>query len=74
MLVLVQQKIKADNKNVNFPTQFGLGNISNKFYYFKSEEVSLNRSVYHFSVDYDAIDKSEILNIHKYLVVNNNMK
>ena len=30
-------KFKADNKNVNFPTQFCLGSISNKFDYVKSE-------------------------------------
>ena len=24
-------KFKADNKNANFPTQFSLGSISNKF-------------------------------------------
>ena len=37
-----------------------------------AKEVSLN--VYNFSVDYDAIDKSDILNIHKYLMVKNNIK
>ena len=28
-------------------------------------------NVYNFSVDYDAIDKSERLNIHKYLMLRN---
>ena len=37
-------------------------------------EVSLKISVCNFSVDYDAIDKSDILNIHKYLMVNNKIK
>ena len=34
-------KFKASNKNVNFPFQFCLGSISNKFSYVDSEEVSL---------------------------------
>ena len=27
-----------------------------------------------FSIDYNSIDKSDILNIHKYLMAKNNMK
>ena len=61
-------KFKADNKNVNFPIQFYLGSISNAFSAIKSREVSLNRNVYDFSVDYNSIDKSDILNIHKFLM------
>ena len=38
------------------------------------EEVSVKGNVYDFSVDYDANDNSDILNIHTYLMVNNNMK
>ena len=67
-------KFKADNKNVNFPTQFCFGSISNGFSAHESREVSLNGDVYGFSVDYDSIDKSDILNIHKYLMTKNNMK
>ena len=40
----------------------------------ESREVSLNRNVYHFSVDYNSIDKSDILNIHKYSTTKNNKK
>ena len=40
----------------------------------KSREVSLNENVYNFSVDYNSIDKSDILNIQKYLMVKNNIK
>ena len=40
----------------------------------KSKEVSLNRNGYDFSVDYSAIDKSDILNIPKYLTTKNNLK
>ena len=47
-------KGKANNKNVNFPTQFCLGSISNGFS--NTREVSLNGNVYDFSVDYNFID------------------
>ena len=67
-------KFKANNKNVNFPTHFCLGSISNGFGAIASREVSLKGNVYHFPADYDAIDKSDILNIHKYLMVKNNIK
>ena len=68
-------KLKGDNKNVNFPTQFCLGSISNGFSALESREVSLNGKVYDFSVDYNSIiDKSDILNIHKYLMTKNYIK
>ena len=67
-------KIKADNENVNFPTQFGLGSISNRFSATESREVSLNGSVYDVSVDYNSIDKSGMLNIYKYLMTKDNIK
>ena len=60
-------KCKADNKHFNFRTQFYLGSISNGFNNTGSTEISLNGNVYYFSVDYSSIDKSEILNIPKYL-------
>ena len=67
-------KFKTDNKNVNFPTQFCLGSLSNGFSATESREVSLNGNVYDFSVDYNSVDKSDILNIHKYLIKKNNVK
>ena len=67
-------KFKADNKNVNFLTQFCLGSISNGFSATKSKEVSLNGNVYDFSVDYNSIDKFNILNIHKFLMTKDNIK
>ena len=67
-------KFKADDKNVNFPTQFCLGSISNGFSTTKSTEVSLNGNVCDFSVYYSSIDQSNILNIHKYLMIKNNVK
>ena len=67
-------KFKADNKNVNFPTQFCLGSISNGFSNTESRQVSLNGNVYDFPVDYNSIDKSDILNIHRHLMTKNNTK
>ena len=55
-------KFKADNKNINFPTQFCLRSISNGFSTAESREVYLNGIVYDFSVHYNSIDKSDILN------------
>ena len=67
-------KFKAENENVNFPTQFCLGSISDVFSATEFREVHLNGIVYEFSVDYNSIDKSDILNIHKYLMTKNNIK
>ena len=67
-------KFKGENKNVVFPTQFCLGSISNGFSAIEYREVSLNGNVYSFSVDYNSIDKSHILTIHKYLMTKNNIK
>ena len=69
-------KFKANYKDVNFPNQVCLGNICNGFHATMSTEVSLGGNVYDFSVDYNAIDKSDILNIHKYLMfkIKNNIK
>ena len=39
-----------------------------------SREIFLNGNVYDFSVDYNYIDKSHILNIHKYLMTKNNIR
>ena len=38
-------KLKADNQNVNFPTQFVLGSISNGFSNAESNAVSLRWSI-----------------------------
>ena len=65
-------RFKASNKTCNF--QFCLGNISNGFSATESREVSLNRNVYDFSVDDNSIDKSDMLNTHRYLTIKNNVK
>ena len=58
-------KFKACNENFNFLTQFCLRSISNGF--------GALGNVYYFSVDYNLIDKPNILNIHKYLMIKNNV-
>ena len=75
VFLLLEKKIKfkADNKNVNFPTQFRLGSISNWFSATESRELSLKRNVHDYSLDCTTINKSEILNIHNYLMVKNNI-
>ena len=67
-------EFKAGNKNINFPAQSCLGSISNGLSAIESRELSLNGNVYDFSVNYSSIDKSDILNIHKYLMTKNNIK
>ena len=73
---------KADNKNVNFSTQFCLGSISNGFSAHESREVSLNRNMYDYNYNMISICiisiiilliNLDILNIHKYLVTKNNI-
>ena len=59
---------------MNFPTQFCLGNISNGFSATESRQVSLNENVYYSSVNYNSIDRSNILNIQKYLMTENNIR
>ena len=67
-------KFKANNKNVNFPTRFCLAGISDEFSSTEPREVSLNGNVCDFSVYYNSVDKSDILNIHEYLMNKNNLK
>ena len=43
---------KSNNKTVEFPTEFCLGNISNKYGYADAEKVSFKVNVYHFLFDY----------------------
>ena len=51
--------------------QFCLGIISNGFSVTESIDVSLKWKYVSFFVDYNSIDKSHILNIHKYLTNEN---
>ena len=63
-------RFKANNKNVNFSTWFGLRSISDGFSASEFREVSLNGNMCDFSGDYNSIDKSDILKTHKYLIIN----
>ena len=69
-------KFKVNQENVNFSTIFFLGSISEKCSAVESRKVSFKGNMFDYSVSVDsnAIDKSEILNIHKYLLVENNVK
>ena len=67
-------QFKADNGNPNFATLFFLGSISDGFHANESSKLFLEENVFDFSVDYNAIDKSDTLDIHKYLMVKNNAK
>ena len=60
----IYKKFKSDNKSANFLTEFCLGRIFEKFDAVESREVSFEENVNDFSVDYNAIEKSAILNIH----------
>ena len=64
-------KFNTNNKNVNLPTKFCLGSISNGFGATSSRDISLKGNVYNLSVNYNAIVNCDIVNIHKYLVVKN---
>ena len=66
--------VKPIIKNFNFPTQFCPGNIYQEFGATESRQVSLKRNVYDLSVDYNAIDKSNIINIIECIMVKNKIK
>ena len=57
-------KFKASNKNDIFPSQFCFRSISNEFDSNDLNEVSIRGNVHDFSGHYDAIDKSNLLNIN----------
>ena len=57
-------KFKTRSRNINFPTKFHLGSTSEKFGTISSREISFLGNVYDVSVNYYAIDKSDILSIH----------
>ena len=51
-----------------------LGNISKDLIINNVKKKRLNEYVYEFSVDYDIIDTSNIMNIHKYLTKKHDIK
>ena len=52
-----------------------LESISKDFTKDEQGEISLNATtVYDFSVDHSLIEKEEVLNVHQYLMIKNNIK
>ena len=67
---------KSVNLNLILKTKAFCLNFVLEAYEFDSndlDEVSFKENVYDFSVDYNTIDKSNNLNIHKYLMIKNNV-
>ena len=54
-------------------TQLRLANISNNWSADNMKKTELHGYVYDFSVDYDATEVVDILDVHKYLMKKNNM-
>ena len=54
--------------------EFCLGSISKDFTKDEQREIFINGTVYDFTVDHSSIQKKDILNIHEYLMVKNNIK
>ena len=63
-------KSKAKDSEIN-PHELCLENISKDWSLDNMKKTSLQGCVYDFSVDYDAISVSDILDIHKYLMEKN---
>ena len=63
-------KFKAKDSEI-VPTPLCLGNITKEFSEDNTKKTGLNRYVYDFSVDYDCISVSDILDIHKDLMEKN---
>ena len=60
-------KFKAKDSEI-IANSLCLGNISDEWLVNNMKETGFNGYVYDFSVDYDAIEVSDILDIHKYLM------
>ena len=71
-LLMVQKlfKFKAKDSEIN-SYELCLGNISKDWSIGNMKKTSLKGCVYDFSVDYDAIEVFDILDIHKYLMEKN---
>ena len=65
-------KFKAKDSNI-IATPLCLGNISKDWSVDNMKDTGLNGYVYDFSVDYDATNVDDILDIHKYLMKKNNI-
>ena len=65
-------KFKANDSEI-VATPLCLGNISKDWTVDNMKKAELNRYVYDFSVDYDAIVVDDILDIHNYLMKKNDI-
>ena len=65
-------KFKAKDSEI-VATPLCLGNISKDWSVDNMKKTGLNGYVYHFSVNYDATSVDDILDIHKYLMIKNNI-
>ena len=66
-------RIKVDNKNVNFQTQFYLGSVSNGFGVLSPKKYLWMEVFTILSVDCNSVGKSDILTIHKKLMIRSNI-
>ena len=66
-------KFKAEDSKI-VATWLCLGKISKEFQVDNLKNIGLNRYVSDFSVDYDAIAFTDIINTHSYLAKKNNMR
>ena len=65
-------KFKAKDSEIN-PYELCLGNISKDWSVDNMKKTGLKGCVYYFSVDYNTIEVSYILDIHKYLMGKNDI-
>ena len=71
-LLMVKKFINLQQKNSQInPHELCLGNISKDCSIDNMKKTSIKGYVFDFSVDYDAIVVSDILDIHKYLMKKN---
>ena len=66
-------KFKVKDSEIN-PYELCLGNISKDWSIDNMKKTGLKGFVYDFSVDYDAVAVSDILDIHKHLMGKNKIK
>ena len=75
IISLLKEKKQLNLKpTIKMSTQFCIRSISDRFSATESREVSLIGNVCNFPVNSNSIDKSHILNIHKYLMTKNDIK
>ena len=65
-------KFKAKDSEI-VPYSLCLGNISKDWTNDNMKKTGFNGYIYDFSTDYNVINKSDILDIHKYLMKKNNI-